>query len=244
MKFISILTALLLSNAALFAQVEAAQIGAEFKDFSQNAGPGARDLGMHTEGIQTYSSGTVKGSQFFYPSWASGTVTTIKNEVISTNYSFLYDKVRQFLFIKWKDSSAVILADKDQVTGFTLNTDKVHSFVSALKYDSSNKTDFFEILASEDKGYTLLKLIKSKFVKADVTDIQRMKDGENYDEFVDEISYYISYNRGIPQKITSEKSIEKAFPLIKQKVTDYYNQNSNDNDNEVFLTRLVQLLNN
>jgi hypothetical protein len=237
MKHITLCYVLFLLNANAFSQIESAQIGAEFQQVAQTAG-------RQIQGIQTYNSGTVIGSQFFDPSWTSGTVTTINNEVISTNYSFLYDKVRQLLFIKWKDSSAIILADKDQIAGFTLNTDKIHSFVSASKYDPHNKTDFFEVLSKEDRGYTLLKLIKAKFEKADFTDIQRVKDGENYDEFIDEISYYISYNDELPNKITSEKSIEKAFPLIKQKVMDYYNQNRTNSAKEITLIKLVQSLNN
>jgi hypothetical protein len=235
MKHTSILLVLILSTSVVFSQVESAQIGAEFKEVTKSEGLG---------GIETYSSGTVKGSQFFSPSWTTGSVTTIHNEVIFKNYSFLYDKVRQQLFIKWKDSSAVLLAQKDQITGFTLNTDKVHSFVSASTYDPSNTTDFFEVLTSNSKGYTLLKLTKAKFQKADPTDIQRVKDGDNYDEFIDEVSYYISYNNGPAQKITNQKSIEKAFPAIKQQTEDYYNQNIGANRNDTFLTGFVQSLNN
>ncbi len=235
MRTIALFTGLLLISLATFSQVESAQIGAEFKEVAKSTG---------LNGIQSYSSGEVKGSQFFYPSWAHGTVTTIHNEVIGKDYSFLYDKVRQQLFIKWKDSSAILLAEKDQTKGFTLNTDKVHSFMSASVYDPSDKVNFFEVLAGNNQGYSLLKLTKAKFVKADQTDIIKMKDGDNYDEFIDEITYYISNKSGIPQPITFKaKSIEKAFPALKQKVEDYYNQNDNATSDS-FLIGLVQSLNN
>jgi hypothetical protein len=236
MKIISFFTGLLLISSATFSQVESAQIGAEFKEVAKSTG---------LNGIESYSTGEVKGSQFFYPTWTSGTVTTVHNEVIGKDYSFLYDIVRQQLFIKWKDSSAILLAEKDQTKGFTLNTDKVHTFISASLYNPSDKDDFYEVLSGSTQGYSLLKLTKAKFVKADQTDIMKMKDGENYDEFVNEVTYYISYNGGIPQPITFKaKSIEKAFPALKQKVEAYYNQNDNAATGDNFLIGLLQMLNN
>jgi hypothetical protein len=233
-----ILLALLFLQSAIYAQVESAQIGAEFKEVSANAG-------RQIQGIQTYNSGEVKGSQFFFPTWTGGSVTTINNEVISNNYSFLYDKVRQQLFMKWKDSSIILQAEKDQITGFTLNTDKEYRFASASLYDPSDTSNFFEVLASNKKDYSLLKLVKATFVKADPTDMLRMREGDVYDKFVDNISYYVSYQNGFPKKITfKERSIEKVFPSAKEKIADYFNKNGNGSHNDSFLTGLVQLLNN
>jgi len=235
MKKVIILPVLILFSTAIFSQgVESAQLGAEFHEVATNGQP---------MGIQSYGSNKVEGSQFFYPTWTSGSVTTINNEVISKNYSFLYDKVRQQLFIKREGSSLVLLAEKDQMRGFTLNTDKVYNFVSASVYDPSDTTNFFEVLVSNNKGYSLLKLVKATFEKADQTDMVSMKDGDMSDKFVDDISYYISYNNGIPKKITSkEKSIEKAFPSVKGKIADYYNQHGKGTDDS-FLTGLVLSLN-
>src|ERR1700738_1136893 len=53
-------------------------------------------------GIQTYSSGEVRGSQFFYPTWAPGSINT-GYKINSDKYLFLFDKVRQEVFIKVKD---------------------------------------------------------------------------------------------------------------------------------------------
>src|SRR5487761_2008614 len=100
MKIIPLLTLSLLAGIPGFSQIENAQMGAEFKEVATNAG-------RQIQGIQTYSSGKVKGCQFFYPTWTSGSITTKNNQVISKNYTFLYDKVRQDVFIKWKDSSVI-----------------------------------------------------------------------------------------------------------------------------------------
>ncbi len=63
-----------LSNL-LHAQITSPGMRAEFK---QITGYGSRQSGF--EGIQTYNSGNVIGSQFFYDDWAQGLVTTTNNE--------------------------------------------------------------------------------------------------------------------------------------------------------------------
>lgn len=235
MKKIIVLPVLLFLSTAIFSQVESAQIAREFKQVMSNGG---------TNGIQTYSTGEVKGSQFFVPNWTTGSVTTKSNQVISNNYLFLYDKVRQQLFIKQADSSVILTGEKDQISGFTLNGDRVYNFVSASAYDPSDKTNFYEVLSSDNKGYSLLKLVKANFVKADQTDMLRMKDGDIYDKFVDDISYYISYDNGIPKKITfKEKSIAKAFPALKEKLTAYFDQHDCQSGNENFLINAVKSFN-
>src|ERR1700722_2618567 len=140
-----------------FSQLENSAMADEFKEVSKF---GIRQTGF--EGIQTYNSGIVNGSQFFSPSWSAGTVTTTANETFGKGYSFLFDKVRQELFMKWKDSPVILLADKSQINSFTLHTDKDHCFVASGIYDPSKKGDFFEVLAKSDTGWTLLKQIKTK----------------------------------------------------------------------------------
>ncbi len=236
MKKIFILSILFFLNNKIFCQVESAQLGAEFQTVSMHRG---------LNGMQTYGSNEIKGSQFFYPTWSTGSVTTVNNEVISKDYSFLYDKVRQLLFIKYKDSSAILLAERNQINGFTLNHDGAHNFVSTALYDPSNKSDFFEVLVNDSNHYSLLKLVKTEFVKADQTDIQRMKDGDIYDKFIDSISYYISYKKGLPQKITfRENSLVRNFPLLKVKIADYYDLHNNETVDENFLMGCVQSFNN
>ncbi|MEO8861507.1 MAG: hypothetical protein ABI358_08795 [Ginsengibacter sp.] len=235
MKKIIVLPVLLFLSTVIFSQVESAQIAGEFKQVLSNGG---------SNGIQTYSTGEVKGSQFFFPNWTTGSVTTKSNQVISKNYLFLYDKVRQQLFIKQADSSVILTGEKDQISGFTLNGDQVYNFVSASIYDPSDQTNFYEVLSSDSKGYSLLKLVKANFVKADQTDMLRMKDGDIYDKFVDDISYYISYDNGIPKKITfKEKSIAKAFPAVKEKLTAYFDQHDGQSGNENFLINVVKSFN-
>ena len=99
--------------------------------------------------MQTYSSGEIKGSQFFYPGWANGSVTTIKNEVISNNYQFLFDRVRHELFIVYKTGKTppkeVLQAEKNQVKTFSIITDKEHVFVPGSTYGTQHPDEFYEV---------------------------------------------------------------------------------------------------
>ena len=199
--------------------------------------------------IQTYTSDNVKGSQFFYPGFKDGAVTTISNEYITGMYQFLFDKVRQELFITSKsDKSAnpeVLLAEKQQIKSFSITTDREHTFVAARIYDPTNTTDFFEVLKKDDSAYSLLKLVKTTFVKMDMRDMEKVKRGEFFDEFVDKVTYYVSYKSGKPQEITFKKrSMPSAFRPDKKAFIDNYTDQSNENADEQFLVNLVSSVNN
>ena len=238
MKPAILLIAAVFSSAVTYSQVVADDMGDEFKEISKF---GSRQSGF--EGIQTYHSGTVEGNQFFSAGWSTGTVTTLSNEHFGRNYLFLYDKVRQELFLKWKDSSIVLLADKAMIAAFSLNTDRTHNFVAAGQYDPSNKGNFFEVLVKDDSGYSLFKLIKTKFVKADERDMEKQKLGDIYDTFVDDITYYIIKD-GIVKAIALRKnSILKALPAVRDQASRYFDQHADHAIDEALLIGVIQSLN-
>ena len=216
----------------------------DFKDIAHYRG---RQNGY--EAVQTYSSGNIKGSQFFYPGFADGSVTTTNNEVLSGIYQFLFDKVRQEFFIINKsdkrDPPEVLLAEKSQVKSFTLTTDRDHVFVPARNYDAANNTDFYEILDKNDSGFSLLKLTKTTFVKFDNRDMEKVKRGDMYDEFVDKTTYYISFKNGKLQQVTfKQKSLVSAFPVSKKEIIDDFFRNHNQDEvNEQALINFVDAIN-
>lgn len=218
-----------------------------FKDIATFSKTGGKQLGY--QGIQSYSNGVVRGSQFFYPLFANGSVTTTNNEVISNIYQFLFDKVRQELFIISKDDKRpqpeILLSDKTQIKSFMISTDKDHFFVPAHDYIPENKTDFYEVLTKADTAYTLLKFVKTNFVKLNTGDIEKMKRGDMYDEFVDKTTYYISYKMGKPTPVTfKHKSILNAFPPAKKEIIDeYFRDHDQENENEQFLINIVDEMN-
>ena len=195
---------------------------------------------MQTWGaIQTYKSGAVTGSQF-YSNWSAGTVTTANNEVVS-NYSLLYDKVRQELFIRAKDSTQIVLADKKQLKSFSLMLDKPHQFVKASTYDPKQADNFFEVLVPGN--YTLLKLTKTNFEKADYNDMLKVKQGDMSDAFVDNVTYYIYHSGTLEKTGLKEKAILKSLPDQAAKVENYLTQHDNEEFTEQLLIGLVSSLN-
>jgi hypothetical protein len=142
------------------------------------------------------------------------------------------------------DSSIVMLVDKKQVSSFTLNTDRPHNFVPTGTFGSNESNDFFEVLLLNDKGCSLLRLIKTKFVKADNSNIEKIREGQLNDEFVDEVTYYISMNRALPIPLRlNAKSIKKTFSFAQNKTAAYFDQHRNDKIDELFLIGLVNYIN-
>ena len=164
---------------------------------------------------------------------------------MAADYLFLYDKVRQILFIKPKTSETVLQVSNDKIGGFNLiNNDSTHHFVPASKYNANNQTDFYEVVVKDDAGYTLLKSVKTKYVKFDPSDMVKVKNGDMSDEFDDEVTYYVSYKNGALQVLKlKDNSIKKTLTQDKGKVNDYIDNNFSTERNEGFLVGLVRSLN-
>jgi len=225
---------------SVFSHAQGADEALMRADFAEVARYGTRQAGM--EGLRTHSSG-VKGSQFFYPSWCKGSLITNSQKQLGDKYLYLFDKVRQELFIQVKDSNAIFLLNKSEIHSFILNTDKPHTFEIASDFDPGRTTDFFEILVRNEK-YTLLKSTKTTFVKFDPHDMVRVKNGDLEDEFVDEYIYYVTLKGGPLQAISPKTaSIRKVLSAEKAKVNDYLDANANEEMDEKFLVGLIVSLN-
>jgi len=218
------------------AQVSSVGIRNEFNSITHY---GSRQTGF--EGLQTYSSHNVNGSQFFNENWSTGSITSQSKEVFSEGYLFLYDKVRQQLFVKQKDSDLVVLIDKNQISSFTINTDKPHLFLPASVFDANDKNDFFEVLVQTD-NYTLFKLIKATFEKANPNDMEKVRQGIFEDAFVDHITYYIYHNNKLQKIALNENSIRRAFKDQQSVVDDFFGAHENDEITENLLINLISQL--
>jgi hypothetical protein len=236
MKNITLLLISFFFFCGTYSQISSVGMKSEFKEI---ASMGRIQSG---EGFQTYNSGNVKGSQFFNETWSTGSVTGTNKVVISNNYLFLYDKVRQELFIKPNDSNLIVLVDKNQILSFTINTDRAHVFYKSSLYDPSQSGNFIEVLVQNDR-YSLLKIIKTDFVKANKNDIEKVKQGEFNDEFVDHLNYYIFSNNKIEKINLSEYGIRKVMKMEKTKVDDFFSLHQNDEVDESLLINLINTLN-
>src|SRR5579864_1747279 len=110
-----IFQALFLSSASLSAQVTNVAMGQEFAELAAHQGYASNGFSAY----QNYTSGEINGNQFFLPGWSKGEVVTIHKEVYNEDLQFLYDKVRQEIFIRKKDSALVLLANKDEIQSFS-----------------------------------------------------------------------------------------------------------------------------
>ena len=242
MKY-TLLFSITLTSLSAFAQESTVGLRNEFSQISKYTY--GKQSGF--EGLQSFSTKEVKGSQFYFPSWTAGSLITASNEVMANEYLFLYDKVRQVLFMRPKDSAAVLQADKDKIRGFNLLQNGIHNFEVASNYDPNNKTDFYEVLTKNDSAYTLLKLVKTKSVKFDPSNsanMTKVRDGEMYDEFQDDVTYFVSYKHGLPKNIKlNENSWRKVLATDKRRVEDFINANNDSEKNEDLLVRLITSLN-
>ena len=206
---------------------------------------------QHGEMFQGFSSTYTQGSQFFNLEWASGYITTTGNQIIrDSSFQYKFDKLRHELFISVKtndgtEPTQVLLADKSQISSFLILSDMDHVFVPGRTFGTDRPLDFYEVLAKNDSGYTLLKHIASQFVKYDVNDFTRRMRGDVYDEYVDKISYYISIRSSRAQPVSFKvKSFLALIPAEKKPIAeDYFMNNRDKEENDIFMIRLVKALN-
>lgn len=206
---------------------------------------------QHGEMFQGFTSSYVQGSQFFNPEWAGGYIITSANQVVrDSSFQYKFDKLRHELFISVKTDDGsepihVMAADKNQIRSFVLISDDTHVFEPGRNFGADSPQDFYEVLARKDSGFTLLKYVKSKFVKYDVSDLTRMKRGDVFDEYIDKISYYICFKTAKPQLVSfRERSVLNILPDSKKPIAeDYFLNNRDKEENDNFLILLVNALN-
>jgi hypothetical protein len=236
-----ILPALLISSASLSAQVTNVAMGQEFAELAAHQGYASNGFSAY----QNYTSGQVNGSQFFLPVWTKGEVVTIHKETFNENLQFIYDKVRQEVFIRKNDSSLILLTNKDEIESFSLKDDggKRYNFVNSKMFTDEKPEVFFQVLVYDSTKLTLLKYIKTALVKADYHDMMKVKEGEVNDAFVDKFIYYIVKPDGILQPVElKNKSVKKVFSELNLPYQKYMNDHYQP-VNEDYLIDMVKQMN-
>jgi hypothetical protein len=235
---------LLISSNALFSQngTTGVTMGQDFTQLARDQSNTKN--GISPSSFQSYSSREIDGTQFFMGGWKQGEVVTMKKEVFNEGLNFCYDKVRQELFIRKKDSSLILLANKDEILSFSLNSDgKQYNFINSSLFSDNKPEVFYQVLIYDSLKLTLLKYIKTSFVKADPTDMMKQREGDVYDAFVDKYIYYIVKDRGIPEPVQlRSKSLKKAFADLKIDPDKYLNDHPEPVD-ENYLVDIVRHFN-
>ena len=237
-----ILPALLLSSAALSAQVTNVAMGQEFAELAAHQGYASNGFSAY----QNYTSGQINGSQFFLPGWSKGEVVTIHKEVYNENLQFIYDKVRQELFVRKKDSSLILLTNKDEIKSFTLKNDQNEqfNFVNSKFFIEDRPEVFYQLLVFDSAGISLLKYIKTTLEKADMRDMMKVKEGDVDDAFVDKNTYYIIKPKSLLTPVQLKtKSLRKSFEELGINVEAYLNIHPQGFIDEEYLIEMVKHLN-
>ena len=133
-----------------------------------------------------------------------------------------------------------VLLDKSKIKYFTIGTQK---FINGKLLNPSGKDVFYQVLVEDSSKYSLYKLNITKYEKANFNDVSKVRSGTNYNEYVDNLSYYIS-QKGTLKKINlTENSIRKVLSDQSKKVDDFFNQNPNKDIDENLLTLLIITIN-
>ena len=217
-------------------------MGQEFAELAAHQGYASNGFSAY----QNYTSGQVNGSQFFLPTWSKGEVVTIHKEVYNEDLQFIYDKVRQEIFIRKNDSSLILLANKDEIESFSLKDDQGnrYNFINSKMFRDETPEVFYQVLVYDSAGISLLKYIKTTLEKADMRDMMKVKEGDIDDAFVDKNTYYIIKPKSflIPVQLKT-KSLKKSFEELGINAEAYLNIHPQGFIDEEYLIEMVKHLN-
>jgi|GEM_PF-1135654 hypothetical protein len=212
--------------------------GHEF-DIFQKAGGGGLSA------FNTSPSGDVKGTQFFLSDWTKGEVITIRKEVYGDDLQFVYDKVRQELFVRKKDAEPVLLANKDEIKSFSLTDENrtQYNFINSKYFSDERPEVFYQVLVYDSSKLSLYKYIKTTFVRGNPNDMMKQKEGAVYDEFVDKIIYYLEMDKGELKPVQlKSKSIRKVLDELHINAYAYLSSHPEQPD-ENYLIEMIRSLN-
>jgi hypothetical protein len=213
--------------------------GNEF-DIYQKSGGGGIDA-FKTGGY----GGDVKGNPFFLTDWSKGEVVTTRREVYGDDLQFVYDKVRQELFVRKKDAEPILLTNKDEIKSFSLTDEKniQYNFINSKYFTEERPEVFYQVLVYDSSKLSLFKYIKTTFVRNNPSDMMKQKEGDVYDEFVDKNIYCLKMGKDELKTIQlKSKSIKKVLEEFQFNAETYLSSHPEQLD-EKYLIELIKSLN-
>jgi hypothetical protein len=180
------------------------------------------------------------GSRFLFSDWAKATVADNSGSVFSEGL-FNFDKVGQNLYMKLPDTNAVLHINKHDIKSVSL-TDGTLTYV--LKKVPQLDTNNFYAALVEGNKYSLYRFTKTTFVPSDYTSNGIVTSGNLYDEYKDEITYYVIFPNGsVHETSLKKKSVKNLFGSEKAKVDNFFKAFSSETFDEKMLALLVQNMN-
>lgn len=188
-----------------------------------------------------HQKGDLRGSQYLFDVFVHGYLINTSDELTyQPNYMLDYDKVDGSLLLT-PDKRKIVNVVWDQVKSFTLYSmaDQRFDFAKVPAIDNSH---FVQVIASGPK-YKIYKLIKTTFVKSDYINNGLAAHGHDYDEYVDDATYFAVADGGQPQKMSLKKrSLKEIFAKDADKLNKYLSDNSGSID-DAYLGKLGAYMN-
>ena len=184
-----------------------------------------------------------QGSIYFFDNWVHGYFIK-QSDSLAQNpvYLYNYDKLTGSLVIT-QDKVNSLEVDAAQYKAFVLFDNSGNPYVFS-KMPIIDNNHFVEVL-STGKKYSIYKSIKTTYKKADFSTNGMSSSGNNYDEYIDEFTYYVVKAGGQPQKLSLRtKSIKTIFNDDADKVNKFISDHANDDINDSYLSQLGDSLNN
>jgi hypothetical protein len=183
-----------------------------------------------------------RGSKYLFDSWVQGFVAGPDGTVYKDPaYGFNYDKIEGGLLLT-QDKKSVIQVDNSRIKSFTLynKQNQPEVFVIAPQIDPAH---YVQVITDGNK-YKIYKFTKTHFVKNNYHNDGIASTGNNYDEYVDDDTYYVldvQHNQ-LKQLTLRKKSIKAVFAGENSKVDSYLSTNSGSIDDD-YLKGLGDYLN-
>ena len=189
-----------------------------------------------------YNKEPLLGSPFLLAAYTPGLVVTILDSVIDKpDYRYNYDKMSGNFLLK-RNHELPIAVYREQIRYFCLKT-KTDGYIFE-RVALINPDEFYQVLYKGPKfsGY---KLYKSKFIPAGQTTNGYLTEGNNYDEYMDIITYYLldqTTGEAVIFELT-RKSIRKVFASKSATVEQFFKDHKADEMTESLLVRLLEKMN-
>lgn len=190
-----------------------------------------------------YNKEATHGSPFLISLYVQGLVVNQFDSIINKpDYLYNYDKVTGNLLLK-RNNDKPIAVNKEQVNMFGLKLDQ-GGFIF-MKVPTINANEFFQVILKGPK-YSCFKLYKNIFVNANQKSTNGYTpDGENFDQYVDIVTYYIVDEKNNSFKVfeLSKKSIKSVFSEHSDIINQFFRDHKHEDLTENFIAQLVDNLN-
>jgi hypothetical protein len=182
-----------------------------------------------------------KGNRYLFEKWVKGSVTNAENvKFVDPNVRYNYDKVARKLLVLL-DSSSIVEINSSDVLNFTIADDSETYTFERLR--NSTDLNYYEPIEKNEKGYSLYKLLFTKFKLADYQTNGLIQSGNKYDEYVDTEEFFVLTPKKEMIKLTMKEKSIKAALNDDPKVDSFFSSHKKAKINESLLKELVESLN-